>query len=132
MLLDLFIYRHYGKKIEFDGVYPYQCVDLVKFWAKELRLKIPHGNAIDYAKNADGKNYVYYVNHPWSIPRRGDIIIFKTGKFGHIGIVESGNVWRVRVFEQNNPIGRGCRLSNYNYLRPKCLGWLRPLTKKVI
>lgn len=128
--LDSFITRLLGKKVDTDN-YPaynkYQCVDLVKQWAKENGWKITSGNALYYRGNADGINYSWCPNYIWAVPRPGDIIVFDLSRLGHIGIVVSANVFVVKVFEQNNPLGSACHLRNYNYIRPKCLGWLRPL-----
>lgn len=112
------------------GGYIGQCVSLVKRWITANGWPMRSGNAIRWQYNGYG-SYKWYKNYPWSVPQAGDIIVFQTGVYGHIGIVMPGaSVWRVDVLNQNWPHGR-CKdpvtVTRFNYLNPKCLGWLRKI-----
>jgi len=119
-----------GKFVEADGSSPNsptyrQCVDVVKQWEIENGWKkITRGNAIDYANNADGQFYKFEKNTPRGVPALGSIIIFSGGKWGHVGIVLAANVRAVAVFSQNYPIGDVCSTRWFNYITPRCIGWL--------
>jgi len=122
-----FVSKWTGRKIDYDKAYGAQCVDVLKQWEAENKWKITHGNANATRYNADGVNYKWIVNTPIAVPRAGDMIEFALGGYGHVGVVVSATVWSVKVFEQNNPIGSSCHLRSYNYLKPRCVGWLRSL-----
>lgn len=128
MNLQDFINRWRGKKIDYDGVYSNQCVDLIKQYFKELGLFIPHGNAIDYQKNAhDG--VIWIKNTPSGVPISGDVIVWGMKPYGHVGIFVEGDVKSFRSFDQNWPNAKGepCEIHNHNYTN--VLGWLRPPTQ---
>lgn len=121
---DFFI-KYNNKFLDADGVFGYQCVDVIKQYFKEvLEQPIYPGNAIDYWNNPPigfQKIQKTLLNHP----EPGDLIIWNMGLFGHIGIC---NWWRwidLSCFEQNDPLNSSCHFKIYNY--SKILGWLRPL-----
>lgn len=129
MTIENFVARYSGK-IATDpwGTHKGECVSLVKRWISENGWPMKRGNAIMWQYNGNG-DYQWFKNYLWSVPQAGDIIVFKTGLYGHLGIVMPGaSVFRVNVFCQNWPGGRGtdpARVVGFNYLKPKCLGWLR-------
>jgi surface antigen len=88
---------------------------------------ISRGNAIDWANNGDGKNYKFIKNFSTFVPKGGDFAIFQTGKYGHIGVVYSATVKEMNVFQQNDPVGSPAKQKIYNYIKPKCVGFLRKI-----
>lgn len=86
----------------FPGVVPSldgQCVSLVKWFLQEMT-SVPNPQAARGDARYVGKNLVaqgHAVEVPYSQRRRGDIICYEYGVYGHIGIVLSGD----RTFEQN-------------------------------
>ena len=123
--LARFISKYKGRKIEFDGAYYYQCVDLIKYWVSNLGLPMTYGNGNQYARNADGKNYIWIKNTPSGVPRAGDIIVFNTkvGKYGHVSIFIHGDVNHFESFDQNWPVGNACAEIVHDYTG--VAGWLR-------
>src|SRR3990167_6622370 len=109
MTFDEFIDKYRGQKVEFDGIYEYQCVDLVKMYNKEV-IGAPQimGNAKDYAKNPLPEYYEYMVNHLWYIPQKGAIAVWNgnVGEGnGHVAIVTTASLMKFRSFDQNWPKG---------------------------
>ncbi len=120
--INNFVVRWNGKVCN-TGPYPDQCVNLIKEWEKENGWPTTYGNAIDYAKGQPGWTWVN--NTPTGVPPPGSIVVFQVGQFGHVALALSGsNAHTLVSFEQNDPLGSPCHVHNYNYLSPKCLGWL--------
>ncbi|MEX2053930.1 MAG: CHAP domain-containing protein [Candidatus Colwellbacteria bacterium] len=111
-----------------DGVYSAQCVDIVKQYFQDV-LGLPpfRGNAIDYWTN-DVPGFVKIkkslTKSLFIHPKPGDLVVWKTGEFGHVAICNWSRTFDLGVFEQNNPIGSPCHFSNRSY--KDVLGWLRP------
>ena len=91
-----------GKRIDYDGGYWFQCVDLAKLYLERLgfgEIK-PLGNA-KQVPQADlfntGREKIVGTDDlmQW------DIIIRTQGKYGHIAIVDRIVGWKVFVLEQN-------------------------------
>lgn len=120
------IYSRIGKHIEVDGIYPNQCVDLTKDYFRWLGLRIFSGNAINYAHGFHPEAFQWIGNTIWNYPEAGDIAVFAAGAYGHVGVVTSANRLTLDVFCQNWPFGNVCTIHRFNYLYPRCLGWLRP------
>ncbi len=143
--------KYAGKKYDYDGVHGYQCVDLVKLWAKEGWKLTPEsvGHSTGYAKNVfiftDSMlkdNVVTRIaNKPRLVPPQGAIIVFDSANSngsGHIAIVESATLKEVVVLEQNGGSGNGSgtgtnaiRVKKYGYgsngsVVGAVLGWLVP------
>jgi len=126
--LNNFIVENRGKYLTDQyGLWRGECVSLVKQWQKYNGWPICKGNAIDWIKNGDGKNYRFIPNTPTFVPKGGDIVIFATGKYGHIGVVYAADVKTMNVFQQNDPIGSPAKQKIYNYVKPHCLGFLRKI-----
>lgn len=125
--LKVFIPKYQGKQVTDPwGFYRGQCVSLVKRWIRDNKWPMRWGNAIDWTKNGyDG--YRYYKNTPTFVPTPGDMAIFQTGKYGHIGVVVTATAKSMRVVQQNDPLKSPVTIKTYNYLNPKCLGFLRKL-----
>ncbi len=130
MNLDTFIKKYNGKKIDFDGHYQNQCMDLYRFYVSEV-LELPQSPGVSSAyqvfDTASTKDYDKIRNTPSGVPKKGDIIIWQKGYggYGHIAIVVDANVNGILSFDQNHT-GRldPCQLVNHNY--NLVLGWLHP------
>jgi len=92
-----------GKRIDYDGAYAYQCVDLAKLYLDKVAWlgKIwPLGDARDIPNN-------HLFAKGWEILKwtddlmQWDIIIRTRGKYGHIAIVDHITGGKVYVLEQN-------------------------------
>ena len=136
MTLAEFVNKYNKKKVDFDGVYGAQCVDLFRQYAKEC-LNIPEhtgacatsGGAkdlfIDYPKMPIEKKYFIRETKKTFIP--GDVLIWNEtdkNKYGHVAIF-LGYLGKnaIIVFEQNGISQEGAEI----VLRDKTnlLGYLR-------
>ncbi len=136
MTLEEFVSKYRGRKVDFDGVYGAQCVDLFRFYNLEvLQINQPKGvaGAKDFWTNYDADqnlktNFVKIPNTPEFVPKAGDVMIWGSqyGQWGHVAIV-GGKAADIRCFEafgQNDPLGTACQIKQYNYRG--VLGVLRP------
>ena len=130
-----------NKLLDTDGYpsyQPYQCVDVIrKYQTDVIKNPLVPGNAIDYWYHYPfnpilQKYYTHIPNSLTFVPKLGDIVIFAAtwgNPYGHIGISSSvANVLWVTVFEQNDPLKSPCHYKAYNYIYPRVLGVLRPIT----
>ena len=135
MSVEEFVKKYNGKKVDFDGVYGAQCVDLFRQYAKEC-LGIPEhtgpcvttGGAkdlfVDYPKMPIEKKYFYRETKRGMVV--GDVLIWdKTDKneFGHVAIYLGKLNNDFIVFEQDGFKQDGAKIN----LRSKTnlLGFLR-------
>lgn len=115
MTLDEFVKEYEGKKVDYDGYYGAQCVDLVRLYIR-LVWGLPQPKNIISAYEAythwlrcgDGFNEISWK----SITKiaRGDIIVFPptdTNSHGHIAIVLDVTRDEVLCFEQNGFTQKG-------------------------
>jgi hypothetical protein len=144
-----FFQDHNGKLVDIDNYpkgRPFQCVDLIRLYAREA-LGLPvgtlaPGNAAEifnkFPHIAGAQYFQKARNIPWNYPKQGDIIFFgspygkdvvkdKNGKdttiyYGHTGIVNTANVWKMTIFEQNYGKDIAPRIAEHDY--KGCLGWL--------
>jgi len=134
MTLDTFIKTYNNKKVDFDGKYSSQCVDLFRFYVRDvLGLSQPKGvvgakdfwTAYESDKNLKD-NFEKIPNTPTGVPQAGDVMIWgsRYGKYGHIAIVTHATVNEFTAFSQNDPIGSASVKRKYSY--NAVLGWLRP------
>lgn len=109
MSFDSFKKKWTGKRVDYDKVFLYQCVDLIKQYLYES-FKIMSGawgNAIDYAKSSSPIRK-WFNKISGTSPKKGDIVVFKGGVYGHIGISTGRNKsTSVEVLEQNGSTGNG-------------------------
>ncbi|HET8709264.1 MAG TPA: CHAP domain-containing protein [Candidatus Saccharimonadales bacterium] len=91
-----------GRRVDYDHVYGYQCVDLILEWCKENG--IPSGvwgNAIDYATHPTAtftKHFADVTKQTW---QPGDVVVLKGlagNPFGHIGLFDHASLY---ILEQN-------------------------------
>lgn len=131
MNLDEFINKYIGKKIDFDGYYGGQCVDLYRQYVKEV-LDYPQspgvGGAAEIWDSASPQYYDFITNTPEGIPSKGDIVIWNRrvgGGFGHVDVfVSSQDINNFTGFDQNWPTLDVCTLTKHNY--SNVIGWLHP------
>lgn len=136
MKLDEFINTYINTKVDFDGAYGAQCVDLFRQYCKDV-LNIPHTGAIEGAKDIYLRfksmplemkyfNQYAFISNGYGI-KYGDVIVWnstETNKYGHIAIVISKiDENKVLVFEQNGFDQQGAKIKVR--LLTNCLGILR-------
>lgn len=132
-----FIKKYNGKARDYDGVAGVQCVDLIKYYLKEVFGLNPGawGDAHCYYDNFNNisaltKNFTRIANTPSFVPQKGDIVVWApslNGGWGHIAIATGeGNTTYFCSYDQNWT-GRhdACTKIKHNYnhvygvLRPK-------------
>ena len=135
MNVEEFVKKYTGKKVDFDGVYGAQCVDLFRQYAKECLGISEHtgpcsttGGAkdlfIDYPKMPIEKKYFSRETKKGMVA--GDILIWdstETNKYGHVAIYLGKLNNDFIVFEQDGFKQDGAKIN----LRSKTnlLGFLR-------
>jgi len=129
-----FISKNTGKKLDYDGAYANQCVDLMNFYMQDVlgidRPNITYGGntAYEIYKNAKSDdNFTKVPNTPTGVPIKGSIIFWDTtvGSAGHVAIYLDGDVNRFKSFDQNwgTPYSH-CTETEHSY-KGVC-GWLVP------
>ena len=144
--IDKYVKEWEGKRVDFDGVYGYQCVDLIRHFFREVykeNLGPTWGSARGWWLNSVGNFNSRYkrvennLQDQNQVPRAGDIIFFDGGRHGHVWIVVTGYKGenRIDVLEQNGGSGNGdglwnnsIRVHSYTYNRNapligNVLGW---------
>lgn len=121
-----------GRPVDFDGVYPNQCVDLVQLFNRDAVGAPPLiGNASDIWNTYPQAFYRRVPNDPLNIPSPGSVIIWGqnatvgTGIYGHIAIFVHGDAHTFVSCDVNWPEGSNCHLQNHSY--DGVIGWLVPL-----
>lgn len=134
-----FVNKYNGKKVDFDGYYDAQCVDLFRQFNKEvLGIAQPKGvkGAKNFWTNFDNdpnlyNNFTKIANTPSFVPQEGDVAIWYNGTYGHIAICTGiGDVNKFESFDQNYPEGSACKKVTHNY--SKFYGVLRPKAQEKI
>lgn len=133
MNINDFINKNNNKKIDFDGVYGCQCVDLFRQYCKDV-LQIPHTGGVegakdlffDYEKNREKEFFIRIKNENRVFARAGDVAIWngtEKNKYGHVAIVVSELNGDLVVFEQDGIKQDGAKIT----IRTKenLLGYLR-------
>lgn len=108
----------------------HQCVELCKRYVKQLNSDLNRketdtwGNAINWPYNRknetkDPDKYLVFDNDGSERVREGDLLVWKHGDYGHIGVVISVKADRISVAHQNGgtgtyalPIGTSMKLEN--------------------
>lgn len=127
MTLGGFIYKYLGKKVDYDGYYGGQCVDLYRQYVKEV-LEYPQspgvGGAAEIWHSADPKYYDFIKD---GNPKIGDIVIWNRkvgGGFGHVAIFISGTIKDFTSLDQNWPTLSKVTTTKHN--NKNITGWLHP------
>jgi len=135
MNFDEFIAKYLGKKVDFDGAYGGQCVDLFRQYNKDcLGIAQPRGvnGAADFWTNYDSdpnlkNNFDKIPNTPTGLPQKGDVMFWNKnagGGFGHVAIYIQGNVNSFVSLDQNWPTLDKVTKTTHDY--KNVLGWMRP------
>mgnify|MGYP001291906703 FL=1 len=128
---DEFIKKWKDKKIDWDGIYPNQCMDLSHFYAYECLgitdkavLATPSAYQV-YTQFKWPEYFTKIENTPTNVPNRGDIVIFgqSVGQWGHICVFVEGDVNSFKSFDSNWPTGTLPHIQDHTY--DGVLGWLR-------
>ncbi|MDR2731409.1 MAG: CHAP domain-containing protein [Treponema sp.] len=127
MTLGDFICRYYGKKIDFDGQFGAQCVDLIRQYFRDVwDMSIqPEGviGAQEFYLNHEQrpiqKVYTERVEYKkgQNIPS-GAVVVFGnagTNKFGHIGICIRAESDIIYLLEQDGFRQDGVKISAWGY-----------------
>lgn len=120
MTLTDFIKKYNGKKVDFDGAFGAQCVDLFRQYNKEVWGN-PHTGAVEGAKDLilNYDNLPLEQKHLEKIPRyffpkAGDVAVWgasSSNKYGHVAIVVYTEDNNLIVFEQNGFAQDGAKLN---------------------
>lgn len=95
-----------GKGVDFDGMYGYQCADLVVdylYYVTEKKVRM-WGNAKDLINNDFKGLAKLYTNTPKFLAKPGDIVVWNGnlgGGYGHTAVVISATLSSITVIEQN-------------------------------
>lgn len=130
MSLEEFIKKYIGKKVDFDGAFGAQCVDLFRQYNKDVWGN-PHTGAVEgakdlflnYKKMPEEVKYLKIVKTPFV----GDVVVFdatSANKYGHVGIiVGSVSNETFLVFEQDGFKQDGAKIGIRD--KSNILGYLR-------
>ena len=92
-----------GSRVDKDGYYGAQCVDLIMHVNQKYFGMRTWGNAIDYASNAMPSGFKRYSKGQTN-PQPGDILVWNWGSwdiYGHIGICTAFDGVNITSVEQN-------------------------------
>lgn len=101
-----------GKRIDYDHVYSYQCVDLILQYVKQeygLASGV-WGNAIDYWRKPTATLLTKFNIVSGTDCKQGDIVVLNGlagNPYGHIGICDTQDANNVVILEQNGSTGNG-------------------------
>lgn len=116
MTLTQFIKKYLGTKVDFDGKFGPQCVDLFRQYCSEV-LEVPQLPAVEGAKDLIKNPGKLSVTKDSSLAdySRGDVLIWgasSTNKYGHVAIlVDVYNTKYFIVLEQDGFKQDGCKLA---------------------
>lgn len=123
MKLSEFIQKNIGCKVDFDGLWGAQCVDLFRQYCKDV-LGIPRTEPVDGAKDLFLKydsmpiEKKYFVAMKTRDARYGDVIVYgatEKNRFGHVAIAVSTIDDNTHlVFEQDGFKQDGAKLVERN------------------
>lgn len=122
MTIEEFVKKNNGKKVDYDGVYDAQCVDLFRQYSLDVLGITEHtgscstsGGAkdlfLDYNKMPLEKKYFARITGKSFVP--GDVLIWDecgTNKFGHVAIYLGKLNNDLIVFEQNGIAQDGAKI----------------------
>lgn len=118
--------------VDVDGYYGKQCVDLHNYYCINVLGLAKGKTGADYAKNLINNSYLMQHmeridNYPAFVPQKGDIAVWRGGKYGHVAIVRDNksNVNVLRTIDQNW-VSQKLTEENHNYTYMAPLVFLRP------
>lgn len=133
MSFDDFIAKYTNKPVDFDGVYPNQCMDLAHQYVYDVlgitdASVLAHPAAYQVFTDFTETQYFEKIeNTPAGVPQKGDIVLFNkisSNPYGHVCIFISGDANKFKSFDANYPTGSLPHVQDHTY--SYCLGWLRP------
>lgn len=109
-----FVARWRGKRVDEDGAYAYQCIDIARQFVKEqYGVKLSHfsGSALNGWKTGSpfNKRWKRIVYAPGLVPDTGDVVFLdktRVNPYGHVCIAEVSDANRLQVIEQNGGAGK--------------------------
>ena len=106
-----------GSKIDVDGYYGAQCVDLIMAYYEYLGVSRVSGNGCDYSHNSLPSGWTRIQNTPSFVPEPGDIVVWTDAgwQYGHVAIFLSGNTSSFTSIDQNWPKGSEVKEVSHNY-----------------
>ncbi len=116
MTLTQFIKKYLGSKVDFDGNFGSQCVDLYRQYCADV-LCVPQSPAVDGAKDIIDNPGTLKVTRDSALAdySRGDVLIWgatSSNKYGHVAIlVEIYNTKYFIVLEQDGFKQDGVKLA---------------------
>ena len=134
MNLQEFVEKYKGRKVDFDGMYGAQCVDLARQYFKDVweLPKQPEGvvGAQDFYLKHNKRHLQRQMcdcvtYRKGMIPPEGAVVLFGatlTNQYGHIGICIKADEEKITLFEQDGFKQDGAKISEWAYSR--VLGWL--------
>ena len=129
MNLEDFVKKYNGTKVDFDGAFGAQCVDLFRQYNKDVWGN-PHTGAVEGAKDL----FLNFKNMPAEVkylkivknPSAGDVVVWdvtNTNKYGHVAILLGFIGESLIVFEQDGFKQDGAKINLRN--KKNILGFLR-------
>lgn len=115
-----FVQKHIKAKVDFDGAYGAQCVDLFRQYCKDV-LGVPHTGAVAGAKDLverygdlpKEREHFALIKDPRSAIR-GDVAVWgatKGNPYGHVAIVLETSPNSLVVFEQDGFAQDGAKIA---------------------
>ena len=137
MTLIDFVNKYIKTKVDFDGHYGPQCVDLYRQYCRDV-WKIPHTGAVEGAKDLaeryeglpEEKKHLCLVKGMYS-GMEGDAAVWgatKNNPYGHVAIVLARKLDCMLVFEQDGFKKDGAKLAFRSC--NNVIGYLRPWPKE--
>lgn len=111
--MDKFFNKWSGRVVDYDHVFLYQCVDLIKqYWYEVYGVASgAWGNAIDYWTRPNGTMLKYFDKIAGTNAKKGDVVVLwglAGNPYGHIGIASGKSTpTHVEIWEQNGSSGNG-------------------------
>lgn len=139
MTYNTFVTNNMGRYIEYaDPNNLNQCVDMMRRYIKDVWGFNPYVlptalYAQDIYKKFNSTNLLVKIaNTPTNMPKQGDLVFLKnlfpiTGRPGHVGVYDSGDLYKLNLFGQNYPTGRPCGFWQFKYRyywQDIVLGWI--------
>ena len=130
MTLSEFINKYIGTKVDYDGHYGPQCVDLFRRYCEDV-IGCEHTGRVDGAKDlfhkywdlpGEQKNFIRMASIITPMP--GDVLVWDSMSYGHVAIVVATMGDQCIVFEQDGYTRDGAKLAAKNL--NSVLGVLRP------
>lgn len=133
MTFDEFIAKWTDQPVDFDGVYPNQCMDLMHQYCFDV-LGITDRSALaqpaayqvftNYDHETGAAAFDKITNTPQAVPVKGDIVFFgqTIGPYGHVCIFVDGTDLQFNSFDANWPLNSLPHIQHHSY--QGVIGWL--------